>query len=92
MSPFVLEIIRVNSAIAGLVITVGLYSQCIKTFRTKSAKDLSGILIFSLLYNEVSWLIYGFGINEWPIIALTVVALPGEIAILIGYILYGTSR
>lgn len=92
MSPFVLEIIRINSAIAGLVITVGLYSQCIKTFRTKSAKDLSAILVFSLLYNEVSWLIYGFGIKEWPIIALTVAALPGEIAILIGYILYGTRR
>lgn len=92
MSPFVLEIIRVNSAIAGLVITVGLYSQCIKMFRTKSAKDLSAILVFSLLYNEVSWLVYGFGINEWPIIALTVATLPGEIAILIGYILYGTRR
>jgi MtN3 and saliva related transmembrane protein len=84
--------IRVNSAIAGLVITVGLYSQCIKTFQTKSAKDLSAILVFSLLYNELSWLIYGFGIKEWPIIALTVTALPAEIGILIGYILYGTSR
>ncbi|MGH8507125.1 MAG: SemiSWEET family transporter [Gammaproteobacteria bacterium] len=88
----VLDIIRINTALAGLAITVGVYVQCIKIFQTKSAKDFSPILILSLLYNEASWLIYGLGIEEWPIIALTIIAFPAEIGILIGYVRYKKNR
>ena len=88
----VLDIIRINSAFAGLILTVGVYVQCIKIFQTKSAKDFSPILILSLLYNEVSWLIYGLGIEEWPITALTIIAFPAEIGILIGYMRYKKNR
>lgn len=85
----VLEIVRINSMVAGLIITIGLYSQCIKIFRTRSAHDLSFLLIVSLFYNEISWFIYGYGIGEWPIIVLTVITFPAEIFILIGYLRYG---
>jgi len=85
----VLEIVRINSMVAGLIITIGLYSQCIKIFRTRSAHDLSFLLIISLFYNEISWFIYGYGIGEWPIIVLTVITFPAEIFILIGYLRYG---
>ena len=77
--------------IAGLVITVGLYSQCIKVFRTKSARDFSALLIVALLYSEIAWLVYGLGIREWPITALALINLPAEVAITIGYIKYGRA-
>ena len=89
MNPALLELVRVNSLLAGLIITAGLYFQCFKIFKTKSAADLSGLLIFSLLYNEISWFIYGLGIAEWPIVVLTLVTFPAEIAILVGYLKYG---
>ncbi len=92
MSPEILETIRINSIAAGLIITSGLYSQCIKIFKKRSASDLSSLLIISLFYNEISWFIYGYGIGEWPIIALTLVTFPAEIIILIGYIRYGRKR
>jgi uncharacterized protein with PQ loop repeat len=47
--------------IAGLVITAGVYAQAYKIFRTRSAKDFSTILIISLVYSELSWLVYGLG-------------------------------
>ena len=48
MSPEVLEIIRINSIVAGLIITSGLYSQCIIIFKTRSASNLSSLLVISL--------------------------------------------
>ncbi len=89
MTAYLLDIIRINSAIAGLVITAGAYAQAIKIFQTRSAKDFSLLLIAALLYNEISWLVYGVGIDEWPITILACVVLPAEVAILVGYMRYG---
>lgn len=84
-----IDIIRTNTAIAGMVLVTGLYIQVWRLYRTKSAKDLSATLIIALMYNEAAWLVYGLSINEWPIISMTLAVLPGDIAILIGYLLYG---
>ena len=84
-----LEIIRCNAMLSGLVISAGLYFQALKIYRTKSAKDLSTILMIALVYNEISWLLYGIGIQEWPIMALTMFSLPAEVLIIVGYIKYG---
>jgi MtN3 and saliva related transmembrane protein len=89
MSPQLLELIRINSAIAGLIITAGAYAQAVKIFQTKSARDFSLLLILALLYNELSWLLYGFSIDEWPISVLALAVLPAEIAVLYGYLRYG---
>lgn len=83
-----MDIFRVNTLIAGVIITIGFYIQTIKIFRTKSAKDFTILLVVSLFYNELSWLVYGFGLREWPIITLCLVNLPAEVMMLIGYFRY----
>lgn len=84
-----LDIIRLNSLLSGLAITIGLYSQAIKLFRTRSAHDFSWALVIALLYAELSWLVYGIWIREWPVFLIAVANLPAEIAIVVGYIRYG---
>jgi MtN3 and saliva related transmembrane protein len=89
VTPYWLDAIRINSAVAGLIITAGAYAQAIKLFQTRSAKDFSWLLIAALLYNELSWLLYGYSIDEWPITVLALIVLPAEVAILVGYLRYG---
>lgn len=84
-----IEIVRLNAMLSGIIISGGLYSQALKIHRTKSARDLSAVLMVALVYNEISWLTYGLGISEWPIIALTTFSLPAEVAILVGFLKYG---
>jgi uncharacterized protein with PQ loop repeat len=86
------NLFRINSTIAALLISAGIYVQCFRVFRTRSAGDFSPALVIALLYFEVSWLIYGLAIMEWPVIAMTVVTLPADIGIAAGYLLYGRPR
>lgn len=85
---FGIDTLRINVAIAGIVITVGFYIQAFRIFRTKSAKDFSWFLILALLYNEISWLVYGKVIGEWPVFLLAIANIPADVAVLVGYILY----
>lgn len=86
------NLFRINSTIAALLTSAGIYIQCFRVFRTRSAGDFSPALVVALLYFEVSWLLYGFSIMEWPVIAMTVATLPADIGIAIGYLLYGRRR
>ena len=83
-----IDVLRVNTLVAGVIITAGFYAQTIKIFQTKSAKDFTILLIVSLFYNELSWLAYGSGLREWPIIVLCLANLPAEVMMLIGYLKY----
>lgn len=60
---------------AGLLTTIAFVPQVLKTWRSKSAKDLSlGMFsIFSL--GILCWLIYGILIINWPIIFWNIISL-----------------
>jgi MtN3 and saliva related transmembrane protein len=54
--------------IAGTLTTIAFFPQAYKTWRTRSAKDIS-LKMFSLLCTGILlWLIYGFLVNDLPII------------------------
>ncbi len=54
--------------IAGILTTVAFLPQVIKTWKTRSAKDLS-LGMFSLFCTGVAlWLAYGIIVESWPII------------------------
>jgi MtN3 and saliva related transmembrane protein len=60
--------IEIIGLIAGCLTTVSFLPQVIKTWRSRSAKDLS-LVMFSLFCSGiVLWLIYGFLINSLPVI------------------------
>ena len=84
--------VQVNVTIASLFITAGLYAQASRIFKTKSASDFTLVLILALIYNEVSWSIYGGWIISWPLIIVTVFNIPALIMIAVGYAKYGRPK
>jgi len=70
---------------ASALITVGLYDQSLKVWRTKSAKDFTASIIVAILVNEVAWLNYGFSIKEWPVIAISLLNIPAAVVAAVGY-------
>ena len=83
-----LEISRIVALIASVFITIGLYHQAFKIWKTKSAKDFTWTIIIALLLNELAWLNYGFALVEWPIIVIAFANVPAAIIASIGYLKY----
>ena len=83
-----IEFSRILATVASMVITVGLYSQATKIWRTKSARDFSALLVAALLLDEIAWLNYGLAIYEWPIILIAALNIPAVILAVVGYLKY----
>lgn len=83
-----LEISRIITLIASVLITYGLYDQSIKIFRIKSAKDFTWTIIVALFFNELAWLNYGISLSEWPIILVGAVNIPAILLLIRGYLKY----
>lgn len=76
---------RIITVVASIAITIGLYHQGIKIWRTKSVTDFSWIIVVALLFNDLAWLNYGLSINEWPIIVVSIANLPATVMVGVGY-------
>jgi len=74
-------------SLAGLLTTLSFLPQVIKTYRTRSAKDLSLGMFLLFTLGVLMWLIYGIGIQKTPIIVANSVTL-----ILAGMILIAKFR
>ncbi len=59
--------------IAGVLTTIAYLPQLIKTWQTKSAHDLSWSMLTVLCTGIILWLVYGFYIQNIPIIAANIV-------------------
>jgi MtN3 and saliva related transmembrane protein len=59
--------------IAGVLTTIAYLPQLIKTWKTKSAHDLSWSMLIVLCAGIVLWLVYGFYERDIPIIAANIV-------------------
>lgn len=46
--------------IATITTIIGLLPQVYKTYKTKSAKDISNIMLYNYLICSISWIIYGY--------------------------------
>ncbi|MCH8157457.1 MAG: SemiSWEET transporter [Nitrospinae bacterium] len=68
---------------AGFLTSLAFVAQVVKTWKTKSAQDLS-LWMFSFFNVGVAcWLVYGFLLKEWPIIFWNAITLLLGMAILI---------
>lgn len=66
---------KILGLIAGFLTTVAFVPQVVKTWRSKSARDLS-LVMFSLFCTGVFlWMIYGIMIDELPVILWNVITL-----------------
>lgn len=70
-----MEPAKILGLVAGFLTTIAFVPQVVKTWRTKSARDLS-LVMFSLFCAGVFlWMIYGFMINELPVILWNIITL-----------------
>ena len=60
---------------AGAVTCLTFLPQVIKTWKSKSAKDVSMNMFLIAAANEVMWIIYGVLLNNWVIILTNAVVL-----------------
>lgn len=60
---------------AGAVTCLTFLPQVIKTWQSKSAKDISLNMFLIAATNEVMWIVYGVLLNNWVIILTNVIVL-----------------
>lgn len=73
---------------AGLLTTIAYLPQLIKTWKTKSADDISWSMLITLCVGIVLWLVYGSSVHDLPLIAANIVTLVFSSSILILKIRY----
>ena len=60
---------------AGAITSLTFLPQVIKTWKEKSAKDVSLLMFVIAAVNEVMWIAYGALLNNWVIILTNVIVL-----------------
>lgn len=79
-------------SIAGTLTTVAYVPQMVKVYRTRSAGDLSWPTFLCLVAGIVLWVVYGWMLDQWPIVIANVVTLGLALAIVVGKVLYSLRR
>ena len=67
--------VSILGLIAGACTTISFLPQVIKTWRTRSAKDLSLGMFSFFCFGVLLWLIYGIMVMDIPVIAANFVTL-----------------
>lgn len=60
---------------AGAITSLTFLPQVIKTWREKSARDISLVMFIIAAVNEILWIIYGALLDNWVIILTNLVVL-----------------
>ena len=60
---------------AGAITSLTFLPQVIKTWKVKSAKDISLLMFVIAAVNEVMWIIYGALLDNWVIILTNIIVL-----------------
>ena len=68
-----IDLLQIVGLVASVASMIGFLPQVIKTFRTKSAKDLSIWMVLVFMIASFSWTIYGFWKNDIFIIMTNVI-------------------
>ncbi|WP_269611019.1 SemiSWEET transporter [Prochlorococcus marinus] len=74
--------------LAALLTTIAFLPQLYKTWKTKSAEDVSLIMLILFIIGLICWIIYGSKIDSTPIIIANVVTFIFNFSILILKITY----
>ncbi len=73
---------------AGTLTTLAFLPQVLKTWKSKSAKDISSSMFLLFSLGVLLWLFYGFAIGAVPIILANIVTLALALAIIVMKIRY----
>ncbi|AAQ00238.1 MULTISPECIES: SemiSWEET transporter [Prochlorococcus] len=77
---------------AAFLTTIAFLPQVIKTFRTKSAEDVSVLMLVLFITGLIFWIIYGLGSNALPVVVANVITLIFNVSILTLKLAYGKNK
>ena len=77
---------------AALLTTIAFLPQLYKTWTTKSAEDVSLIMLILFITGLICWIIYGSRIHSIPILVANVVTFIFNFSILILKIIYNKNK
>tara|TARA_B100000579_G_C22715262_1_gene796584 strand:+ start:624 stop:905 length:282 start_codon:yes stop_codon:yes gene_type:complete len=77
---------------AALLTTIAFLPQLYKTWKTKSADDVSLIMLILFITGLICWIIYGLKINSMPILVANVITFIFNFSILILKINYSNFK
>ncbi len=63
-----MDIVKITGLVAGIITTTSFLPQVIKTWKSKSAKDLSLGMFLIYCTGIILWLAYGILLNDLPLI------------------------
>ena len=74
--------------LAAFLTTIAFLPQLYKTWQTKSADDVSLIMLVLFIVGLICWIVYGLKINSIPILVANIITLIFNLSILILKITY----
>ena len=83
--------IDVFGFLAALLTTIAFLPQLYKTWQTKSADDVSIIMLILFITGLICWIIYGLKINSIPILVANLITLIFNLSILILKVTYSKT-
>lgn len=83
-----MDAIQLIGYIAGLIIAISLTPQVIKSWKTKSTKDISLFWNIILIFGLLLYFVYGFGIKEMPIIVTNTIEIILAILLVAAKLIY----
>ena len=78
--------------LAAVLTTIAFLHQLYKTWKTKSADDVSLIMLILFIIGLICWIIYGIKINSVPILAANIITFIFNFSILILKINYRKNK
>lgn len=87
-----MEIANWIGFVAGTLTTIAFLPQLERTWRTKSADDMSLAMLLTFTTGVFLWLIYGLYLMAWPIIATNAITFVLTLAILVLKVKYQKRR
>ncbi|MDR3606404.1 MAG: SemiSWEET transporter [Oligoflexia bacterium] len=69
--------------LAGLLTTISFVPQVLRIWRTRSARDVSGLMFVIFSCGVFFWLMYGVLLNAWPIIITNGLTLTLSVLVLV---------
>lgn len=81
--------LSILATIFGALIGIANFPQAIKIFRRKSARDISIISVSIFFTGSIIWTLYGFELQNFPVILTNSLAFISLFFVVIGWALYG---
>jgi MtN3 and saliva related transmembrane protein len=69
--------------VAGILTTAAFLPQVVKTWRTRSARDISGAMFGAFSVGVALWIVYGVMVRSAPVVVANGVTLVLAVAVLV---------